>query len=798
METVKGIFIKGEYFNGGGQELALFPEKSNRLSVVFGKNGSGKTTISKALYEYSQGEIQTKGNFQEFSFLDENKKKIAGFAPQSVFVFNDIFAARNVKYDKDNLNAIAIFGKQGDLSECLEKAVEKEKSIIGELETYEGFDTFNCSDDLLSNDKVNKNSLGELRDKFVQMSQKYLDGDGVQRISPKLMSELLAPIGKNADVDAIKTALKDKSDVYKSIKGTSEGVLQQVPAYDCSAAEDAFSLLAKSLNKPINDDISKRISDLLKNGDFTYPNTKKVVDEGMPFCPTCLRPIDDSYRELLKNAVNVVFNKDANDLQRKLSALNIDLEPEIDQSLFSKLSMNYAEYSAVYKDFSDLIDKLKGSIHQKVKNPFDTISFDKGDFLSAAQNYNDIISKINNIIQRINSLRNKKAKLRDEISDLIEQVFKIEHKQEISQIRSHQQELRSRFGKYRQLRGDLAEVRREIGSISAEIDNFSIGLNEMNDDLAYIFGSKERLQLVPYDDRGVTFYAATSRGCQVKLENLSSGEQNIIALVYFVSTIKRGKKEGEYFNEPLFVVIDDPISSFDASNRFGVSSFLEAIIKQVLKGNADSRFVVLTHDVTTMQMLTSINIVDKQHKVAVPLLLKNKQLNTFGRKKNLYVLLTKEVLDAISSYSRGIDLPPGLLNETRRIVDWFCTFEYAKGLSDVMLDEKILSNIRPRFSLTDNTEKIDLFKERLIGFTDKFLMDDIGSHSQSIAGNLQMDAVFYELDSDDQIKRIKQIILFIYYLNPTHVTSICSSLKDGNQNYIDIIEGWAKDFEDSI
>lgn len=798
METVNGIFIKGEYFNSSGQELELFPEKSNGLSVVFGKNGSGKTTISKALYEYSQGEIQTKGNFQEFSFLDENKKKIAGFAPQSVFVFNDIFAARNVKYDKDNLNAIAIFGKQGDLSESLEKAREREKSILRELETYKGFDLLNDYEDLLSKDKVNKNSLLELKRHFLDKSKECLDEDGAQRISSKLMSELLTPIGKDADVNAIKNALKEKSGVYRSIKGTDEDILQQVHAYDCSAAKDAFSLLDKSLNKPINDDISKRISDLLKKGDFTYPNTKKVVDEGMPFCPTCLRPIDDSYRELLKNAVNVVFNKDANDLQRKLSALNIDLEPEIGQSLFSKLSMNYAEYSAAYKDFSSLIEKLKHIISQKENNPFDTVSFDKDDFLSAAQNYNGIISKINNVIQQINSLRNKKVKLRDEISNLIEQAFKIEHKQEISQIRGHQQELRSQFEKYHQLRDDLAEVRSEINSISAEIDNFSIGLNEMNDDLAYIFGSKERLKLVPYTDRGITFYAATSRGCQVKLENLSSGEQNIIALVYFVSTIKKGKKEGEYFKDPLLIVIDDPISSFDASNRFGVSSYLEVVIKQVLKGNKDSRFVVLTHDATTMQMLASINIGNKQYKAAVPLLLKNKQLNTFGRKKNLYVLLTKEVLDAISSYGRGTDLPPSLLNETRRIVEWFCTFEYAKGLGEVMLDEKIISNIRPRFSLVNKTEKIDLFKERLIGFTDKFLMDDIGSHGQSIAKNLQADALFYELDGDDQIKRIKQIILFIYYLNPTHLTSICSSLKDGNQNYIDIIEGWAKDFEDSI
>lgn len=45
---VIGISITSEYFNGSN-EYKLFENKNDRVAMIFGRNGSGKSTIHKAL-----------------------------------------------------------------------------------------------------------------------------------------------------------------------------------------------------------------------------------------------------------------------------------------------------------------------------------------------------------------------------------------------------------------------------------------------------------------------------------------------------------------------------------------------------------------------------------------------------------------------------------------------------------------------------------------------------------------------------------------------------------------------------
>ena len=48
-EKMEGIDISGMCFGNTVHHLSLFPNESQRVSVIFGKNGSGKSTIAKAL-----------------------------------------------------------------------------------------------------------------------------------------------------------------------------------------------------------------------------------------------------------------------------------------------------------------------------------------------------------------------------------------------------------------------------------------------------------------------------------------------------------------------------------------------------------------------------------------------------------------------------------------------------------------------------------------------------------------------------------------------------------------------------
>ena len=47
---VIGISITSEYFNGSN-EYKLFENKNDRVAMIFGRNGSGKSTIAQGFIE---------------------------------------------------------------------------------------------------------------------------------------------------------------------------------------------------------------------------------------------------------------------------------------------------------------------------------------------------------------------------------------------------------------------------------------------------------------------------------------------------------------------------------------------------------------------------------------------------------------------------------------------------------------------------------------------------------------------------------------------------------------------------
>lgn len=49
---VIGISITSEYFNGSN-EYKLFENKNDRVAMIFGRNGSGKSTIAQGFIEYA-------------------------------------------------------------------------------------------------------------------------------------------------------------------------------------------------------------------------------------------------------------------------------------------------------------------------------------------------------------------------------------------------------------------------------------------------------------------------------------------------------------------------------------------------------------------------------------------------------------------------------------------------------------------------------------------------------------------------------------------------------------------------
>ena len=79
-------------------------------------------------------------------------------------------------------------------------------------------------------------------------------------------------------------------------------------------------------------------------------------------------------------------------------------------------------------------------------------------------------------------------------------------------------------------------------------------------------------------------------GCDLTIDNISEGEKNLLALLYFYFELYTDKNQERFNTEIKLVVIDDPISSLDDSNKF----YVLEIVKKILSENSPQIFL-LTH-----------------------------------------------------------------------------------------------------------------------------------------------------------------------------------------------------------
>ena len=126
LEQIKGIKLKGANFVNQ-TELKLFNstnDKVAKVALVYGRNGSGKSTISNAFKKVKGEDIL---NIETASLYDNDSHEISinGSGDKVIFVFNEDFVNDKVKIQEEGLGSIIMLGKKADLTDKIEQATEQ-------------------------------------------------------------------------------------------------------------------------------------------------------------------------------------------------------------------------------------------------------------------------------------------------------------------------------------------------------------------------------------------------------------------------------------------------------------------------------------------------------------------------------------------------------------------------------------------------------------------------------------------------------------------------------------------------
>lgn len=787
VDKIKSIMVRGRCFLSD-TTLALFPNSNDRISVIYGKNGSGKSTIAMGISNLVLGSPDPDITIR---LLDDSGDQLNPDEYKSnIFVFNEQYIDRNVKIDDDGLGTIILLGGQVDLQ------ADIDKHIIAEAQRKKEWERL-------------REKLNEYQEKSNPLSPEYhLDKIRALLKRPGGWSETDSKIKGNKHNSAVKDdilyeicMLKPTSsiDKLKSIYDEKKELLDKIsddaisfPPLRCSQVymeenyeDKVCDLLSTIIKRAVLTEREKLILSTIQNGQQgMVESSKKTFDnDSTTYCPYCYQPVNLQYKKDLLISINRVLNKEVESHKVELASIQ-----------FPTFEEDYSKYegldSALVKQIYDqkekclkLICDYQKSIEQKIGNTYTPILIGTNGLYQAIASFNILLKKLEDKIFEFNSAITKRKKL---ITDLVAINKEIAHFDVRDLYCSYIRQTKAKKAqeeKVEKAYGDYLFESRLLGDLLLQKSNTRLAISNINNALEYVFFSKERLSIELRNDK----YYLKSNGKDVLPKNVSLGERNIIALCYFFTQMMANQEVSKLYQNETFIVIDDPVSSFDFENRVGILSYIRYQVDCLVKGNQQSKILILTHDLTTAfdlrkameEVSSSTKGIAQLHKTTSILQeLKGSQLFTFRKERSEYAQMLQTIYQYANDEISDCDVIIG--NIMRRTLEAFSTFNYRKSIEDVSCDKNVLSVLGNRSVYFNNL----MYRLVLHG----------ESHYEERVYSLRDDTNFYRFVSDNEKKRTaKDILCFMYLLNPAHVQSYLRVIKNANQN----ITMWCAQIKDN-
>lgn len=761
IEKVKGILINGRCF-AKETPLSFFPGENDRIAIVYGKNGSGKSTISDGFSQIASGVFSEE---LSASLIDRSDNAIALATESKIFVFNEKYIDENVKIDADGLGTIILLGGQVDLQADIDHYTALLATAQGKYDAAESaLEAFGNKHNPLSPDYH-----------FARI-KKVLQGDWAttdaaikgNKINSKVTEEVVREIG-GLSVSETKEQLQQKFDETKALLDKVADVTTSYPVpigrveFTDGFESAICALLAKPVEKPVLTERESMILSMIQSGRQSIVEAAKndFSDGATTVCPYCFQEIDNEYRRGLINSFNKVLNKDVEEHKAELKAISFPGFGQ-DYSHFTDLDAGLVKkIQEQIENCQNLIENYKATIQQKLNSIYNPVSMAPIGLENSIQQLNALLSKLElKRLEFVDAIQRRKTILRDLLL-INKKIAHLQIEQAYRDYQKQQREMRAAEAKLQTKQKEVNETSEHLKALEQKKSNVGLAIENINNALDYVFFSHGRLSIELKNNK----YYLKSNGKDVKPKNVSLGERNIIALCYFFTQILSNQDIGKLYQDEELVVIDDPISSFDFENKVGISSFLRYQTHKIIKGNAKSKILFLTHDLSTFSDLQKIademEKSFKKQKLGVSV--KGKSFELQGRTLsdpiksiNEYRDLLHMIFNYAMGNTKGLDLAIG--NSMRRALEAFSTFIYGTGIAEVSFDPKVIK------SLGNHSRYFENLMYRLVLHGE--------SHFETRVYAIQDDLSFYRFISEEEKRRTcKEVLCFMYCLNPDHIES---------------------------
>lgn len=787
IEDIASIKIKGGIFETE-TDLPIFEKEKTQkpnFSLIYGKNGSGKSTISRGFRKLT-GDEELQIESMELLDADGSTIEVCEEEKNNTYVFNEEFIEDNIKIEDDGLSAIVVMGAVKDVDDNIKQIQPTyEKSLSEAQAQKEVFNKYSDSDNNLCPEYyINKMQEALKGDNsWASRDAKIRNNKTNSKVRRNTYTQFveLHPTKSRDELVLVYDATMKKLEAAKSGSKRIETVVPTLETFE-DTENDIVNLLKEKIEKPVLSEREKSLFHILQddNGNQKLTNIKNHFTGPQKIsCPFCFQDVDEKYADDLVQSIEKILSKKVEEHQGKLLKARLSIF-EVNLVAFNELSPEKVkECETKIGVLNSSIEQVNELINQKIENVYKPI-LNEGFCLK--NKYDECVASLEELEEARKSFNEKTTATKPlikELTNVNNEIAYYDLKELYEKYQKQIAEKKTEEEKSNKLNQTANDLRKKIEVLEQEKKNARIAMKAINDDLAYIFFSKTRLRI----DYDYDKYVLYSHERLVEPGNVSVGERNAIGLCYFFNRIMENKDEEKVFNSKYLLVIDDPVSSFDMENRIGILSYLKYKLGQYLKGNDKSKFLLFTHDMQTFYDMRHfvLELLSSKYKNGASKYvrdweLKNKSVDKIDiQKRNEYTALLGTVFDYADAEEIDTQYSVSIGNVMRKVMEAFGTFVYKKGMAQLSTDESIMANL---------SKEDQAYYENLM----YRLVLNTGSHMEEKVKTID-DMNFFDYISDaDKRRTARDVICFLYKINPLHVKAHLQ----GKENAVEKIEMWCE------
>ena len=780
-EKIKGLKIQGRCFNEE-TDLILFPNPNDRISIVYGKNGSGKSTISEGLSSIASNSLS---NDLTVSLLNAEKHTVVLSEECKLFVFNEKYIDENVKIDDDGLGTIILLGGQVNVQNEIDKKLAEVKTLQTESEVIQKeYDKYLEPKNPLNPQYHWTRLITILKQAggWAEIDSKIKDHRRNSSVTDDVIAEICSLSTKLTSAE-LHQKFNDTQALLNKVSNITTSYQEEIKPFtlDSEWEHTVLEVLSTKLEEPVLSDREKLILATIQNGNQTSIESAhhKFSLKETSVCPYCYQEVSETYKQGLINSIDKVLNKEVDAHKMALKAipipnLNINLASfeDLDPKLFKSIIMQL-------KECQEIIEYYKTAIDTKLNSIYTPVRLSSRNLSAAVMQLNELLKKLEDKRKEFNIAASKKGALVKELILINKLIAHLQTSQVYKDYQKQTDEKNKIADRLSKKQRSLEDAKETLHKLEQRKSDIGLAINNINNALDYVFFSQGRLSIELKNQK----YYLKSNGKNVKPKNISLGERNIIALCYFFTQILANQEISRLYQDETFIVVDDPISSFDFENKVGIASFLHLQVNRIIAGNPKSKVVILSHDLETVFNLrkameeicqSTKGIAGITPSTYIVLELNNLLLKKLIKNHNEYSYLIKKVYHYANGDSNDDSATIG--NVMRRVLEAFSTFNYQKSIEKVSCDKNVLKAL----------DKHSIYFENLM----YRLVLHGESHYEEQVYSIRDGNNFYEFISEvEKQKTAKNVLCFMYLLNPHHMIAYLQE----ESNSITNIKLWLKD-----